>query len=195
MVTDTTTSRHDQKKKTIVAAAMRLIVEKGMAYASLANIAKAAGISKGTLHYYYTSKNDLIFDVAQQHVEDITNHLFALINSSGSRHSAVDIVCLLFEAHRKSQIRIQLHLGLVQQAISGNDDLKRRFLEKYREWKSSVVEGLSRLLPDHEDPEMISHLIVAAVDGINIQSVLGMDDIPIEKIAAHITGGGRKDNA
>jgi len=181
-------SKHERKKKTIVEAAIALIVAHGMESASLANIAREAGISKGTLHYYYTSKEDLIFDVAQQHVEDITAHIFSLIDKTTERHSAREILRLLFDAHRRSRFRIQLHLGLVEQAMSGNENLKRRLIEKYREWKSLVVEGLTRLIPGHEDPEMMAHLIIAAVDGINIQSVLGMDDVPIEPIASYLTG-------
>jgi hypothetical protein len=36
---------------------------------------------------------------------------------------------------------------------------------------------------------LLSHLIVAVIDGVNIQTMLGMDDIPLHPIADHLIRG------
>jgi AcrR family transcriptional regulator len=51
--------RQSNRKARIIDAASRLVVERGMEDVSLTAIARAAGISKGTLYYYYATKESL----------------------------------------------------------------------------------------------------------------------------------------
>ena len=52
-------------KKKILDATYDLIIENGIMETTLKDIALKVGISKGTLYYYYSAKEDLIFDVAE----------------------------------------------------------------------------------------------------------------------------------
>ena len=52
--------KQNNMKETILSAATDLIIKQGVKNTSLADIAKASNISKGTLYYHYSSKNDLI---------------------------------------------------------------------------------------------------------------------------------------
>ena len=57
------------KQLNIIKVATELIGKKGVEKTSLADIAREAGISKGTLYYYYPTKNDirtckLVFEIA-----------------------------------------------------------------------------------------------------------------------------------
>ncbi|MGG7060792.1 TetR/AcrR family transcriptional regulator, partial [Clostridium tertium] len=47
-------------KENILLAATKLMTKNGIKNTSLADIAKAVDISKGTLYYHYSSKDDLI---------------------------------------------------------------------------------------------------------------------------------------
>jgi AcrR family transcriptional regulator len=85
------------RKDAIVASAMRLIRTRGLEAASLSNIADAAGISKGTLHYYYASKTDLFFDIAQKHVDDITVRMFRIIEDRAEKADPVEILSSLLD--------------------------------------------------------------------------------------------------
>ena len=59
----------------IIEAASRLMTEEGVTDTSLADIANEVGISRGTLFYYYSSKNDLVYDVAERNLDLITEDL------------------------------------------------------------------------------------------------------------------------
>jgi len=50
------------QERIIEAASNELMTERGVTDTSLADIAGEVGISKGTLFYYYSSKNDLVYD-------------------------------------------------------------------------------------------------------------------------------------
>jgi len=59
-------------RERIIEAASRLMTEEGVTDTSLADIANEVGISRGTLFYYYSSKNDLVYDVAERNLDLIT---------------------------------------------------------------------------------------------------------------------------
>src|SRR5574344_1933198 len=64
--------RNDMEKDVFIAAAEKLITEKGANDFSLADLAKEMGISKGTLYYHYPSKDDLILDIMEWHMEGLS---------------------------------------------------------------------------------------------------------------------------
>ncbi|MBC7501400.1 MAG: helix-turn-helix transcriptional regulator, partial [Herminiimonas sp.] len=53
------TRRKEARPQELLAAALDLFVERGYAATRLDDIAKHAGVSKGTLYLYFTNKEDL----------------------------------------------------------------------------------------------------------------------------------------
>lgn len=58
-----------------------MIVEKGYGGASIAEIAKKAGVAEGYLYRHYKSKNELVDDLLFTNLNDIINKLEVLLNS------------------------------------------------------------------------------------------------------------------
>ena len=52
--------RKEARPAEIVAAALEVFVERGFAAAKLADVARRAGVTKGTLYLYFDSKEDLL---------------------------------------------------------------------------------------------------------------------------------------
>jgi len=65
-VTPTRQRRKEARPAELTAAALDLFVEKGFTATKLDDIAARAGVSKGTLYLYFTSKEDLFKAVIQQ---------------------------------------------------------------------------------------------------------------------------------
>jgi AcrR family transcriptional regulator len=61
----------DQRKREIALAALDLFAEKGFEATPISQIAEAAGISKGSVYLYFTSKEDLIFHAVGTWVDQI----------------------------------------------------------------------------------------------------------------------------
>ena len=69
--------RKDNVKELILNATEQLMEKQKLADLSFATIAKAAGISKGTLYYHYKSKNDILFDIMDKYLSQQWNDLIA----------------------------------------------------------------------------------------------------------------------
>ncbi|HTD06123.1 TetR/AcrR family transcriptional regulator [Undibacterium sp.] len=60
--------RKDARPQELLAAALDLFVERGFAATRLDDIAKSAGVSKGTLYLYFSSKEELFKTVVRENV-------------------------------------------------------------------------------------------------------------------------------
>jgi len=174
------------KKLHIIDAGTRLIVQKGIDKTSLADIADEAGISKGSLYYYYASKNELIFDIAETHINQISKNLFKIIEESHGNASWEDFLKILFERILAADTRGRLHLYLVQQALNDNENLKERFRKKYQEWKSMITKGFAKLDPSITNRKILSSFIIASIDGFLIQSLLKVDTITCDEFVRYL---------
>lgn len=61
----------NDKNALILNAAIKVFADKGYQYATIAEIAKEAGISKGLIHFYFESKLDLILSVILSFLEKV----------------------------------------------------------------------------------------------------------------------------
>ncbi len=183
--------RQDGKKNRIANAAGRLAAKRGLDGFSLADVARAAGISKGTLYYYYPTKSALIFDVAARHVNEITAFILELIEDSGPDADPAEMLALFFRRHQANRTRMRLHLNLVHQAMHGDRVLKERYQTIYAHWRREAHRALARLLPNSPHRETLTSLIITTVDGINVQSMLDIDAVSTEDMAVFLIDAAR----
>ncbi len=174
------------KRQQIIEAAGRVIVQKGIDKTSLTDIAKEAGISKGSLYYYYASKDDLIFDITEAHINQISENLFGIIEDSKGSATWEDLLKILFERILQAEARGRMHLYLLQQSLNSNEVLAERFRKKYREWNELIREGFEKIEPENKDHTILSSLVIAALDGLLIQTLLGIDTISGDDFVNHL---------
>ncbi|MFC4120152.1 TetR/AcrR family transcriptional regulator [Nonomuraea zeae] len=67
----------EARRAQIVASAVEVIAEVGFAQASLARIAKHAGISKGVISYHFAGKDELMEEVVERTYTGIAEHVVA----------------------------------------------------------------------------------------------------------------------
>ena len=63
----------DAQRAAIRDAAARLFADKGYASASIADLARACGISKALMYHYYRDKEDLLADIAMSYVDQLAS--------------------------------------------------------------------------------------------------------------------------
>ena len=173
-------------RQLILQTASRLMMEQGINYTSLADIARETGISKGTLHYYYPSKDDLIYDIGQQHFTLVKSNILRWIENIRGQTSFAEILKVVIGSFLEADTRTMLHLYLLQEAVLNNEHIRQRFQENYREWRSLIKEELDLqfevLQFNEKDARALSFIIVAIIDGLIIQHIVGGDDIPLDDI-------------
>jgi AcrR family transcriptional regulator len=162
-------------------AAAAVIADKGMDRASLSEIARASGLSKGTLYYYYASKNDLIFDMADRHMADLTTALFKMIEENQTT-SMEDLLFAFFSTLLASKTRSRLHLYLVREAVSGHGDLKKRFQATYARWFSMVDDVYEKMGRSKTNIPAKAAFLVAVADGFILQTLLETQQPDIQTI-------------
>ena len=177
-------------REKIIRAAAKLIIDKGVANTSLADIAKEVGISKGTLYYYYSTKGDLIFDISVRHMEHITSTILAWIEGHGRDQTAERVLHMVVETILKSETRGYIHFYLIQEALSGNhESLRHRFVQEYDRWLELIEQGLRLIMPPDVDLVAVSRILVSSIDGLLLQKLLGMGLIPLERVGRYFAGG------
>jgi AcrR family transcriptional regulator len=177
----------EDKRNRIIEIASVLITQKGVENTSLADIAHDVGISKGTLYYYYPSKSELVLEVAKHHLNKITQGLINLAKEMTEIDRVEDILNGVFENIINDETQDRLHLYLVQEALTNNDELKKIFKNLYVEWRQIIQDGLNKVMKGKaENYEALSSVILTCLDGFIIQYLIGVQDIPIYNIANYL---------
>ena len=167
----------------ILTVASNLISELGIKETSLKKISQEAGISKGTLYYYYSAKEDIIYDIADRNLKQITDELISWVDDVDANVLAETILKTLFENILEAETRAKLHIYLLNDAITANSSLAEKFEKRYNDWRETLIFGIDKVLPKKNgDNVALSYLILALLDGLIIQRMFGTKDIPLDEI-------------
>ena len=169
----------------ILDVASKLVDEKGVRETSLKEIADAAGISKGTLYYYYAAKEDIIYAMADRNMTIIAEGLVSWIEAANLKLRPAEIFKEAFERILEEEAIGRLHLYLLNDVKTTDGKLTARYKEWYGRWRKVLKYGLGKVLPQRErENAALSYLVLAALDGLIIQKMCGVEDIPIDDIVA-----------
>jgi AcrR family transcriptional regulator len=86
--------RKDARPQELLAAALDLFVERGYASTRLEDVAKRAGVSKGTLYLYFTNKEELFKAVVRENIVPALGEAEDII-STYEGHSAELLRCVV----------------------------------------------------------------------------------------------------
>lgn len=79
-------------RQRIIAAAMELFRQKGMDGMSMRELAERAGVNKGLLHYYFTTKEAIFREVFVHQVEMLYREVGTLLETPGSLYDKVPVL-------------------------------------------------------------------------------------------------------
>ena len=179
--------RSRETRGRILQAAARLMIDNGVANTSLADIAREADISKGTLFYHYPSKGDLVFDISERHMNHITEKIFRWVKNTAGTLPPEKVLRMVYDLLLTSEKRAQIHLYLIQEALTVDTSLREQFTQEYRRWRELMEQGLRRILPADTEFGTLSRIIIATIDGFLLQNLLGIEQIPLDDVARYLT--------
>ena len=84
-----------QKRRDIAMACTELLLEKGIKKITVAEVAKTAGVAKGSIYDYFKNKEDIVFEVIRSHIEEYHNEFLSKIALENK--STREKVFLLFD--------------------------------------------------------------------------------------------------
>jgi TetR/AcrR family transcriptional regulator len=105
-------NNYDDKRRAILDRSAELFSEHGYDRASMNKIASACGVSKANLYHYYKDKDELLFDVIRDHLED----LLQVVETADRSELAPDVrlrqlVGALFEAYRDADAQHNVQIS------------------------------------------------------------------------------------
>ena len=66
---------HDDKRRRILSSAAVVFASEGFDRASVAKVALACDVSKATLYHYYSSKDDILFDILDSYLSELKDQV------------------------------------------------------------------------------------------------------------------------
>ncbi len=124
--------RADERPREICAAALEVFAEKGFAAAKLDEIARRAGVSKGTLYLYFKDKEDLFRAVVRSAIAPNIESVTSAVSSLDA--PASDVVHMFLSGFAEREAR--LPVGAVAKIVVGES---RNFPELARVWHDEVA--------------------------------------------------------
>ncbi len=171
-------------KSRIIQAAKRVISRSSIAGATMRGIAEEAGLSTGAIYHYFSSKEDILYEVMD---ESFSETLRIAEESKKLKLSLDELIEEIFENivkrfEKTDENRIQFYLA--QEAILGNAELKEKFKNKYQEWvgrTEELMQHMYKRAPSKYNKALAS-LLIGAIDGIVMQLLLCSNPAELEDI-------------
>lgn len=172
-------------KTRIIEAAKRVISKNGIAGSTMRGIAEEAGLSTGAIYHYYSSKEQVLYDVMDESLSESTRIAEESRRGEASKEELIDEIYenILKRFEKRDENRVQFYLA--QEAILGNKDLKDKLKVKYKEWVEKTEDLFYSIYG--KEPTKYSKafatLLIGAIDGVILQLMLNANPAEAEDIA------------
>ncbi len=188
------------KRDQIINAAVEVFAEQGLEKGKIADIAKKAGIGKGTVYEYFNSKNDLFAAIEDYFIAGMFGGLEQMLADEESPRRKIELIMT-------SSIDLILNMGntmlivseIMTQGVRGiwNDEGSSTLADMYGKYRSVVTGILKDGVKAGEFREMnytgVATLLMAFIDGLVwqyliIRDKINFDIIKNEAICSFIRG-------
>jgi AcrR family transcriptional regulator len=159
-------------KQKILSAASILLMKNGISSTSLAEIAKAVGISKGTLFYHYASKEKLVLDITTQERKQFSELFIKAAKKGFDRDVFAKLVSNIVDSPSA-----KLHLLLLMESGASDNPIAETLREQLDETSAIVTEGVSKMLDIEKHDTQIGRSIMALIHGVMIQKMVSIESI------------------
>jgi len=106
-----------QKRKDIALSCIDLLLEKGIKKLTVSEVAIQAGVSKGSIYDYFENKEDIVFEIIRNDIENYQNNLYEQITPTISTREKV---FLLFDFLLSENDMFQKHQNIYKEYVSIN---------------------------------------------------------------------------
>ncbi len=134
----------EERKSQILSAAAKVFAQKGFERATIADIAKEAGLAEGSIYNYFKNKADLLVSLPHQMMQPTIEAASAKIFQVNSAEPASPEATLMLVAHNVIGT-MRKNVGLFRILLSAVPSLKPAAREKYMDqtvvYATSVLEA------------------------------------------------------
>jgi len=176
-----TTPVNSDRVSEILAAACRVVVREGAHGLRMASVASEAGVSKALVHYYFSTRQELLrsaFSYAEQQLSESVDAELTGVTSGAEKLERALLASLDADSHFGEQRAIW---NEVWSSLSFDDELRPLVDRHYRAWLDRLValaeEGRQDgSIPSAIDPGEAVWRLGALADGVDSMLYLGLVD-------------------
>ena len=169
----------EEKRTQILHSAIEIFAQKGLERGKIADIAKQAGIGKGTIYEYFKSKDEIFSAIENLFVNDGIAQVDKLINSKKSPTDKIEEMANYnINIHEAMGDAIIIFAEMWAQHSRGqwHGHKKSIFANIYTSYHKAIKEILTNGIEIGEFREMnkdgVATMLLALIDGIMWQSVI-----------------------
>jgi TetR/AcrR family transcriptional regulator len=176
----TTESRRERERlrhrQEILAAALRLFAEKSFHYVSMQEIAAAAEFGTGTLYHFFSSKEDLFFELMVATADACLGLVLSALEGPGDeRHRLAQFIRLheRITGEQGAAIRVYLLETRSRHLLRPRIEAKKKELDArvIARLADVIAAGVRRGQFNHVDPVMAAKCLSAALQAVTLAAV------------------------
>jgi len=175
----------EERQAEILAAATELFAAKGFHETKVSEIAARAGVSQGTVYWYFDSKEALFEAAFRNQFETFVQPLYEIVadQERSATEKLMDIAAASIDvfANNIELVFVMLQV-MATQEVAGI--ITHDFQEYYDEFKV-ILTPLFEELGD-PDPAATTSMYIAVGDGLMLQCLLGPDWFDRDRVLAQI---------
>ena len=169
-------------REAILATAAQLFTRQGVHGTSLGDIAVAANLSKGTLYYYYPTKDELVLTIAEGCLSHFTEIILGWVDGIKRDEPCRPALMQIIGALRADDHNARLYLVLLNECTTGDEGLRALMQGSMRGWIVMLEMGILKL---QSRPQLLgkqAELFFTLLTGCMLQGLAGSCQISDEQL-------------
>lgn len=176
----TQAERSRASREKIIQNAIEAFAQKGFRGATMAEIARAAGLTEPGLLHHFPGKTDLLMEVLRERDRLDTERMQETLQKNGER--LLEAAQELVRHNQTVPGLVQLFTLLVAESISPDHPAHEFFVDRYQRGRETWIQAISQAQQAGEirsdlSPEVIAIMIFAMMDGLQVQWLLEPGEI------------------
>jgi AcrR family transcriptional regulator len=173
-------TRSEDRRAEIIQAALEVIAERGYRGASLSAVAERVGLTQQGLLHYFPAKEALLIAVLE--ARDQWDMASAALHGTAW---PLEMLANLVEYNATRPGVVQVFTVLSGDSVTDEHPARTYFEDRYRWVRAGAVESLRAeygdRLPGGLTPEQAAPLLVAVMDGLQLQWLLDPDSVDMSR--------------
>ncbi len=163
----------EERRIQILQALEKCLIKKPFHETSIKDIAEAAKVNHGSLHYYFTSKEDILLNFIEYIITQYKNDFLRFMDQNNNEGKE-----LLIEGMRFGIQKITLNKNLSRLFIeiwsiaNYNKKVRLKLQMMYSEWIHTVSQVIYRTVNNQEEAELTSKALISFFEGTSLLSAL-----------------------
>ena len=180
----------DEKRKNIGSAALTHFARNGFHSSSMSSIARSAGVGKGTIYEYFSSKEDLINYSLTLYVQGIEGRVMPLISDIPDPKDRLrQYVHEIIKAIKNDPHTMGVLLAVFSKLASGSKDIKRMDMHRgmFKDARNAIcdmiIDGTNtgNFRPEtKEHARTIAMNLIAYIDGLWLHSLANPEMLNVD---------------